>query len=255
MALWSAGIVLALALTWLGTEAYAMHRVEKVLIAELAPRPGSLWFPDFDGAAKKLGGPERTLRLLRRYLALQRPYRNEAIWFLGACGRPAVPDLIRYLQSSELLERHNAMRALGLLKAEAIDALPAIIETTKHGEQPIERRVAIITLRQVGGNLPDVIAALADALEDPDDETVAWAVPELAMIGPGAAPAVPGLAKVLTRCDPGTRTYAALTLGNIGPRAAAAVPALQSALADENGMVRAAAAESLKRIRCEEPPK
>jgi hypothetical protein len=51
------------------------------------------------------------------------------------------------------------------------------------------------------------------------------------------------------------RSLAADTLGWIGPAAHEALPALSEAMKDENEVVRNAAAEALKKIRAEQPPK
>jgi hypothetical protein len=51
------------------------------------------------------------------------------------------------------------------------------------------------------------------------------------------------------------RSKAAWALGEIGLEARAAAPVLEKCLSDENEPVRAAAAEALKKIRGEEPPK
>jgi len=80
--------------------------------------------------------------------------------------------------------------------------------------------------------------------------------------------AVPALVRALGDPEPSVVVYSALSLGRIGPDAKAAVPMLEKAttdprkdmtgswpLFDERGTVRWAAAEALKEIRGEEPPK
>jgi len=62
-------------------------------------------------------------------------------------------------------------------------------------------------------------------------------------------------ASALQETDDATREWAARILGYIGPDATAARPALEHALNDPAQRVRAAAAEALKKIGSQEPPK
>ncbi len=248
VALWSAGILFVLGLAWIGATAYRLHRIEDVLVAEIAPRPGSLWFPDLRGAARKLGGPDRTLGGLRLYLRLGRPYRAEAIKLLAACGRPAVPDLIGYLPSPEIQDRVAAMTALREIGPDAVEALPDVVAIVRDAELPAERCFAISCLYHIGCGSPEAVSAMTAALHDRATEVVCHAAIELRRMGPASASAVPALAELLTHPEAGVREAAAAGLEGIGPQAASAVPALRAVLNDPAAEVRTQAAAALKRI-------
>ena len=139
------------------------------------------------------------------------------------------------------------------------------VATAEDGEELIDGEEAI---RQLGGK-ERAAQYLALYLRWPDRLSPYRGQKErhnaMAILSRCGVAGVPPLIRILTEEDaPVDRRYpfwknhyfAALELGRIGPDAAAAVPVLTKALAsDPNPSVRAAAAEALKKIRGEEPPK
>lgn len=112
------------------------------------------------------------------------------------------------------------------------------------------RRRAAYLLGQTKSPSPQVVAALAGALSDPQMETRWYAIDALGRFGPDAAAAVPAIVKSLesTVNDATVRRRGARSLGRIGRAAKAASPVLAAALASDDRLYRAEAALALWRI-------
>jgi len=211
--LWSAAIVLVLALAWfvgaVAVPAYQVHKVirtSNMFWLNWSPRTMS------SGSVKDLGGPDQAARKISIYLHLPKwltcrgqnpPYllgavdnRYWAIALLEACGKPGVPPLVRELKRPEPYIRKLAAESLGRIGPEARKAVPALIE------------------------------ALAD--NENGDE------------GYGHVP------------PPSVCCVAAEALGKIGPDAEAALPALEK-LRDGDFAAREAAAAAIAKIRGKRP--
>lgn len=120
---------------------------------------------------------------------------------------------------------------------------------------------AAMALAEMGPGANKAIPALSVAVLDRNLNVRYYAINALKAIGPPAKAALPQLIKALDTFPGGSpplegperyyadaRAVAAEAIGAIGPDAKDAAPALKKALEDENGDVRSAAAEALKRI-------
>jgi len=221
--LWSAGILLALALAWfIGAVAVPCYQTAETI--RVHAENGM----DHQEAVGALGGPEHTLAKVRIYLALPRklaPRKAYAAEMLAFCGQPAIPTLTQALRDGDELLRFCSVRALARMGPEAAPAVPALMV----------------------------------ALDDPSEDVRRCAIGAMWRIGPEAAPAVPALVRKLQDGNWQIRRDAAKALGHIGPRARGAIPALEVLLKDQQPNVayevREAASQALKQVRGEEPPK
>jgi len=114
-------------------------------------------------------------------------------------------------------------QVLGVVAQMGAPAVPRLIEAMKH--EKARRGVAYI-LGQIGPAAAPATAALANLVEDPDEDVAQEALIALAKIGPDAKDAVPVLQKVVQQPDSPNAHGAAYALGKIGPAAATAGPAL-----------------------------
>jgi hypothetical protein len=135
MVLWTAGLLLVLGLVWLVgavvVPAYQAHEVfgHRALsyhglryVGPPGPHMG-------ESALQALGGPERGAAKLDLYLRLPRIFtdqRGKAVRFLAACGKPAIPGLIRALSDPDSEVRLYAAQALGRWGPDAAAAIPAL---------------------------------------------------------------------------------------------------------------------------------
>ena len=138
---------------------------------------------------------------------------SSALWQFG---RAAVNGLIKALGDESIATRYNAARAFQYLGPDAIDALPALIETLGDDES----RVAIY-------------AAIAIAKISPDDA------------GPALDLLIEGL---LVDDGSGTRNISAEALADMGPAAEKAVPTLLKTMKTAEGFARVDIAFALTRI-------
>ena len=139
---------------------------------------------------------------------------DNAAYGLSAVGAPAFDGLAALLDHPSEYAREGVAFALGELRSEAQEAVPALVKLT---QDPIDRvrRNAVEALGTIAEPIQKSVPALIEALEDADEQV---------------------------------RFTAILSLTRIGTNAEAAVPALGRALNDENRYVRANAIDALARI-------
>lgn len=138
--------------------------------------------------------------------------------------KPALSALVALLsdESRDVESRWNAARTLGKLGPDGLEALPALIEFTKHADDNLREHAA-------------------EAIGD---------------IGPTAAAGIPAL--VVCLADPVTkvRRDAVRSLGYLGENARDTIPQIKPLLDDPEKIVREAAQKTLETIAPEEfPPK
>lgn len=203
--LWSAAIVLALALAWfvgaVVIPAYQVHSTIRNIHAILY-RPTSEPL-NADSFVKVLGGPEHAARKLSIYLRLPKKLicrtrpppddeRAIAIELLAACGKPGVGPLIREMKHPEPYMRMLAASALGRIGPDARAAVPALIEALADNENGDETDDWLPS--------PPVCSIAAEAL---------------GKLGPDAGAALPALEKLLGHGNYDARDAAAKAIARI----------------------------------------
>ncbi|HJT78735.1 MAG TPA: HEAT repeat domain-containing protein, partial [Gemmataceae bacterium] len=184
--------------------------------------------------------------------------------YLGADAKAAVPALLKMVRADEPELRGSAVRAAGGIAAQdkevAATVLPVILRLLKDKERPVNRVLALETLRQMGPMAKRAIPELRNALKAKDvaDEALARQIRSevlntLEQLGPAAESAGPDLIVLLadpTR-DPAERLRAANALGSLGPAAKSAVPALTKVYLDREAspLLRVAAGQAREKIK------
>ena len=156
-----------------------------------------------------------------------------------------VPLLIEALANDHFAVRYHAAEAAGQLGPSAVDAVPALIETLRTGNDHLWLSSAN-ALRQIG---VAAIPSLIDALGNENSQVRSRAAFAITHFGSDGKQAVPRLIECQKIEDAEELTSFVSALGAIGPAAKAAVSALIPLLAHEHLVVRARAAISLGRIK------
>ena len=180
------------------------------------------------------------------------PVRRNAIYALGAIGKPAVEPLIDALNSEKeafemepILHICDAAHGLATIGAPAV---PALI-TALQDERENVRASAAYALGEIGPVAAEAVDGLVALLTDTSEEVRRHATSALGMIKVPVAKTVPALVEVLkNREDTDLGFFAAQALTRIGPDATEAVPALREALMSESAYVRGFSSEALGRI-------
>jgi HEAT repeat protein len=168
----------------------------------------------------------------------------EALGAMGAAGRGSVPALFDTLGDPSEAVRYTAAQALSRL-GPAPEDIPRLVAALDSPDGYVAA-FAAWSLGNLRAQARDAVPALVRVLDR--DDTAVVAAGALARIGPAAGDAVPSLVAALGSPNSGRRWRAARTLGRIGPVAEAAVPALAAALGDPDAWVRANAAKALGRM-------
>jgi hypothetical protein len=141
---------------------------------------------------------------------------NPAAKALASMGKVALPSLVEALGSEDRAIRLGAAQALGMMGAEAKDAMPVLVQTAHSDEQ-----LATVLIGTLAANAP----------------TAEYSVPLFIRFvkGPGQY----------------TRLAAIAALERMGPAAAEAIPDLEAVAAnqDENSTIRKSARSALRSIR------
>lgn len=155
---------------------------------------------------------------------------------LGAAALPAVPQLVKQLQSDPVKEsRETAARALARIGKAAQDEsglTGPLTEATRKDADPVTRVVAHGALAMLGVELAEQIVSLRKYLHHDEALVRMKAAHALGMLGTPAKAAAPEIVDVLKReTDSHRRGYVARALGNTGDPAS--LPALLAALEKE----------------------
>ena len=180
------------------------------------------------------------------------PVRRNAIYALGAIGKPAVEPLIDALDSEKeafemepILHICDAAHGLAAIGASAV---PALITALKDESENV-RASAAYALGEMGPVAAEAVDGLIALLTDASEEVRRHATSALGMIKVPVSKTVPALVRVLEdREDTDLAFFAAQALTRIGPDATEAVPALREALLSESAYVRGFSSEALGRI-------
>ena len=167
---------------------------------------------------------------------------------LGPRAKPAVPELVRALADTNSGNRSDAALALGWIRSDAEEALPALAGVLRDAQQPTILRInAAISLGRIGSAeaaqcLPDIVALV----DSPDKHVRVGFIMAVSEFGPSAKSVAHQLTCYLSDPDPMVRTMAAGTFYDIGsPELNDAIPILVAMLSDPDDGVRGNAALSL----------
>jgi HEAT repeat protein len=269
MALWSAGILLALGLLWfIGAVVVPVWQVRAEFARAAAKNGKPTAF-----AWEQLGNRGQAIRKLRLYLrapAFAAKDKYLAVYVLSSMSEDAVRPLIEELGNPDPEVRRTAATELGNLGA--ADAAPAITKLLADRD-PVVRMNVADTLRRLNAVHGEAVPLLIGLLDDAGPEGkfrhlrqpmagaywVGGVVPNevrhhaamaLAQGGPRARAAAPALLRVAcTRdADRDLRCCALVALGKIGPDGNPASRDLLGLLEDSDGQIRAAAAWALGRL-------
>ena len=180
------------------------------------------------------------------------PVRRNAIYALGAIGKPAVAPLAHALDSEKeafdmepILHICDAAHGLASIGAPAVPALITALED----ERENFRASAAYALGEIGPVAAEAVDGLVALLTDESEEVRRHATSALGMIKVPVSKTVPALVRVLeNREDTDLAFFAAQALTRIGPDATEAVPTLREALMSESAYVRGFSSEALSRI-------
>ncbi len=181
------------------------------------------------------------------------PVRRNAIYALGAIGKPAVEPLIDALAAEkEAFDMepilHICDAAHGLAATGASETVPTLITALQAASENV-RASAAYALGEMGAVASEAVDGLIALLIDGSEEVRRHAISALGMIKVPVSKTVPALVDVLEdREDTDLAFFAAQALTRIGPDAAEAIPALREALMSESAYVRGFSSEALSRI-------
>lgn len=253
------------------------------LLLELATADGrSLLHSEAAGALPSIDLSAARKVMLAWLPKLQDPdsqVRRDAAAVLGALGpvaKPAVHSLLGILNDPNTIVRDRVVRALGAIAIPVDIVLGGLLQALRDPEWTV--RYAAVTQFSFNGTAStESLAALRERTQD-SNQTVArlaqtammsaerpipvsvhlltldqhtdhaYALLQLAKLGPQAAEAVPKLSSLLTAEKPLERYLAACALESIGPAARDAAAYLQRSLEDSEPIVREAVAEALEAI-------
>ena len=160
-----------------------------------------------------------------------------------------IESTVTALRTDDPNTRMKAANALGFMREDAAEAVPALIDALEDSYEPV-RRNAIYALGAIGElsvePLMDALNAEKEAFEMEPILHICDAAHGLAAVG---APAVSMLISALEDERENVRASAAYALGEMGPVAAEAVNALIALLTDESEEVRRHATSALGMIK------
>ncbi|MXZ00554.1 hypothetical protein F4Y93_07875 [Candidatus Poribacteria bacterium] len=180
------------------------------------------------------------------------PVRRNAIYALGVIGASAVESLSDALEAEKkafemepILHICDAAHGLAAIGAPAV---PALIAALKDERENV-RASAAYALGEMGPLAAEAVDGLIALLTDTSEEVRQHATSALGMIKVPASRTVPALVQVLEDPeDTDLAFFAAQALTRIGPDATEAIPALSEALMSESAYVRGFSSEALSRI-------
>jgi HEAT repeat protein len=163
----------------------------------------------------------------------------EALKNMGKDAAPAGPDLVVAFTDSDPFVRGVAIRVVGDLAPDVPGAVAGLIQLFPD----VEAIRAVANFKQAGA---EAVPKLIELTKHEDAAVRRQAVRTLGKIGVPALTSLPALI-TLTGTDPvsGVREQSAEAIGDIGPTAAEGIPVLVKALKDSDAMVRRDAVRSL----------
>lgn len=181
-------------------------------------------------------------------------YAAEALVKIGQAAASALTDVAVHNADTDV--RIRALNALARIGVDANASIPALLVCTRDQDEDI-RYHAVETLVHVMRTPAEILATLIQCLDDGFANVRGAAVHGLATIGPPAQAAVPKLRAMLSTQElrredrfsfVPLRADVAEALGRIGERDAETTTRLEVLLADEDALVRVAAALACWRL-------
>jgi HEAT repeat protein len=169
----------------------------------------------------------------------------KAFWLITGDSARVLPILIQLL---ETLEGWQANYVLGMLGEAAAPAIPALVRVLQTERVPRPFRTppsSVFALAEIGG---PAVAALLPVLHDADPHNRFSAVMAFGLMGARAKAAVPALLDLLRDKDDEVRHATALTLGFIGADSEPVVKGLAECLRAEDIYMRSTAVQILQQI-------
>ncbi len=168
-----------------------------------------------------------------------RPAAILALGKMGVSAQPAIPTILAALKS-----REAARTALGELREQATDALPALVEWLGDPDA-VRRSQAAEAIARMGESAQSALPALIRDIADRDADAqrnVFWAIGSM---GSASKSATGALLDDLKSGDPYVRKSAANAFGRLPQLASSSVPALMNAARDKDPEVQGAVAQAL----------
>ena len=231
---------------------HALEAVRKMVRLRLDP---SEWVRQaLADALGALGGPNG-----KRRRSLRQAFHSPSWlgWALRRKKTPAAPPVDPLVLAGAALEglladptspvRAAAARALGMLGQAAAHAAPALIASTRDGEEAV-RIEAAQALGRVGGSTPEAVDALVEMARGDGTPVRVAAAQALGAMKKDAAAAIPALTPLLMDGDEAVRPAVAEAIGKIGTLNGAAVQEMAQGLESADTLVRAQTAEALGTI-------
>ena len=181
-------------------------------------------------------------------------YAAEALVKIGKAAASALANVA--VQNADTDSRIRAFNALARIGVDANESIPALLVCTHDQDQDI-RYFAVETLVRVMRTPAEILATLIQCLDDSFADVQGAAVRGLGTIGPPAKAAVPKLRDMLSTQEHRRedrfsfvplRADVAEALGRIGVRDAETTARCEVLLADEDALVRVAAALACWRL-------
>lgn len=174
--------------------------------------------------------------------------RERAVGALGSIGIPQdkiIAALRKALRDEVPTVRYRAAAQFAFNVPVTVEAVSALMELRTDEDKAVGA-LAQIALERTGRIENEDVRSLVSLLGRPGEK--AYALQQLAQMGPEASDAAPVLTSVLKDRLALNRYLAAEALRAIGPNAGAAVPELIKALTDPDPVVTESAAEALEAI-------
>ncbi len=168
-------------------------------------------------------------------------HRRVAFRHLTELGEPAVPTLVRLLETDNVSVSGDALNALCALGARARSAVPDLMKGLVESDIA-SRRSAVMVLGCIGPAAAPAIPALTEALRSPDQNTVRVAAMALANIGGEGNRALSG---AMQSSQPNVRQGAIAGLAQARMDTTVALDYVRKALNDDSPEVRARGVEIL----------
>jgi HEAT repeat protein len=159
----------------------------------------------------------------------------------------AMPALLDALGSADGDVRWASARLL----TRAVQHVPRLIEDVRaivRASSPLQRKMALYCLRDIGVDAAVDHGALAAALADEDAAVRLAAMSAVAALLPRTTHTGDLLAPLIADVDPGVRRAAAATVGQVGVRTDAVLRALESACASGDAALERVSSQALSRL-------